>query len=251
MKSKAIVALLLGLAIPATLFSQQAGAGRAGHRGISPLGASHGVMGTVQESGADHFIIETYLGERYRIRFGTDTRFVKMTAAAGPRGNGAPQGDQGQPESRTPPATIQPSEIKPGDDIDVMGSVDAQKKESTATTIVLVPPERARPMKEALAGYGKSWLMGKVAALDGVQIHLSSQLDSRSYTVVADENIALRKRREPIALTDLQVGDLVRVDGALQDGLFHATTISVMSMPQGGFGRIPHNGPPRPREPQQ
>lgn len=251
MKLGAVLALVLGLAIPATLFSQQTGAGRAEQRGMGPFGASHGIMGTVQECAADHFTLETYLGQRYLIRFGADTRFVKMTATAGPRGSRTPQSGEGQPEARTPPAAIKPSEIRPGDDIDVMGTIDALKKESTATTIVLVPPERARQMKEALAGYGKSWLMGKLASIDGAQISLASQLDNRNYTVVADENTALRKRREPITLADLQIGDQVRIEGALKDGVFRAATISVMAMPQGGFGRIPHQGPPQPSEPQQ
>jgi hypothetical protein len=92
------------------------------------------------------------------------------------------------------------------------------------------------------ANFGKTWLMGKVTAIDGAKITLTGTLDNAPHTVVADENTAFRKRRDPITLADVQVGDTVRVDGAQKDGAFAATSVSVNGM-------IGGEGPGRTRNP--
>jgi hypothetical protein len=52
-----------------------------------------------------------------------------------------------------------------------------------------------------------------------------------------------RKRRDPITLADVQVGDMVRVEGTIKDGVFVATNVAVMSPPpNGGPDRGPNNG---------
>ena len=40
-----------------------------------------------------------------------------------------------------------------------------------------------------------------------------------------------RRRREPITLADIQVGDTVRVEGAVKGGTFTATTVGDMGAP--------------------
>ena len=52
--------------------------------------------------------------------------------------------------------------------------------------------------------------------------------------LIADENTSFRKRRDPITLADVQVGDMVRVEGAVKDGTFVATTVAVMVPPPNG-----------------
>jgi hypothetical protein len=72
-------------------------------------------------------------------------------------------------------------------------------------------------------------------------------LDNATHSFVADENTTFRKRREPITLADVQVGDNVRVEGAIKDGGILATTVVVMGMPPGGTLRVPREVSPAPQ----
>ena len=55
--------------------------------------------------------------------------------------------------------------------------------------------------------------------------------DNATHTFLADENTTFRKRRDPITLGDIQVGDMVRAEGAVKNGAFLATTVAVMGPP--------------------
>jgi len=94
------------------------------------------------------------------------------------------------------------------------------------------------------ANYGKTWLAGKVTAIDGVKVTLLGINDHIAHTFAADENTTFRKRREPITLADIQVGDTVRVEGAAKDGIFLATSVAAMSRPPEGTVTLPAT--PRP-----
>ena len=91
--------------------------------------------------------------------------------------------------------------------------------------------------------------MGKVTAIDGVKVTLMGAMDNTAHSFVADENTTFRKRRDPITLADIQVGDTVRVEGALKDGAFLATQVSAMGPPPGGTPTGPRVGAP-PTQPQ-
>jgi hypothetical protein len=95
------------------------------------------------------------------------------------------------------------------------------------------------------ANFGKTWLMGKVTAIDGTKITLTGTLDSAPHTIVADENTEFRKRRDPITLADIQVGDTVRADGAVKDGVFTATTVGVFGMQNGDTPSVPRGQTPQ------
>jgi hypothetical protein len=42
----------------------------------------------------------------------------------------------------------------------------------------------------------------------------------------------------------VQVGDVVRVEGAMKDGVFVASSVAVMGMPTGGMPRLPREAAP-------
>jgi hypothetical protein len=86
--------------------------------------------------------------------------------------------------------------------------------------------------------------MGKVTAIDGVKVTLTGVVDNTAHSFVADENTTFRKRRDPITLADIQVGDTVRVEGALKGSDFLATTVSAMGQPPGG-PNAPRNAAPQ------
>jgi hypothetical protein len=214
-----------------------------------------GLTGTVTAVAADHYTIRTDTGDTYTVHFSANTRIVKQAAGApgmrerGERGQGGEGSGRGQGMGMgaggNPPQPIKPTDIKVGDAIAAMGEVDATAKSVGAMMVLQIDPERAKQMREMQANYGKTWLLGKVTAIDGVKVTLLGAIDSIPHIFVADEDTTFRKRREPITLADIQVGDNVRVEGAMKDGAFAATAVNVMAMPQGGTPAIPRGAPPQ------
>jgi hypothetical protein len=203
--------------------------GRGG--GMMGMGVGRGTVGTVTEAVADHYTIKTELGEIYTVHFSVNTRIVKQPAGQPRRGQGQGQGDGGE---RTPPQAIKGTDIKVGDVIAASGEVDANAKSVGAVFVMLIDPERAKEMRAMEANFGKTWLMGRVTAINEVKVSLEGGPDHAVHTFVADENTTFRKRRDPVTLADVQVGDMVRVDGAIKDGTFLATTVAVMGPPPSG-----------------
>lgn len=207
------------------------------------FGMGRGIIGTVTEAAADHFTVKTELGEVYAIHFSVNTRIMKQPPGSGPRrgqGSGQNSGQvleqgsgqgAGEGEMRTPPQTIKASDIKVGDVIAANGEVDAGAKSVGAVFILLIDPERAKEMRAMEANFGKTWLAGRVTAINDVKVSLEGGPDRAAHAFVADENTTFRKRRDPITLADVQVGDMVRVEGAVKDGTFVATTVVVMGPP--------------------
>jgi len=238
MKLRFVSLWLCALSLAAPVWAQDGGAGARGGFGM-------GLTGTVTAVAEGSFTIQTYFGQSYTVRYDAQTRFLKQ--AIDERSRPGREGDSagGPPPERAKPESIDSKAIKPGVDISVMGATGAATK--IATAIVLVDPERARQMRERMAGYGKSWVMGKVASIDGLKIVLTGSADGVSYVLVLDENTSLRKRREPATLDEIAVGDLLRAEGKAVAAGFAATTINVMGAPQ---GQLPRSDPPQLRDPQ-
>jgi hypothetical protein len=276
MKIVFLSAVILSLAFSASTFAQdgsspapaqqnngggggngQRGYGRGGFGGGMGMGGGRGFMGTVTEVAGDHYTVKTEAGETYTVHFSANTRILKQVAGMG--GGGRRGGGQGQGEGQgqgggqgggmgrggNPPQPIKASDIKVGDAIGAMGEVDTAAKQVGAVVIVQMDPERAKQMMEMQANYGKTWIQGKVTAIDGVKVTVMGVVDNAPHPFVADENTTFRKRRDPITLSDIQVGDMVRAEGAVKDGTFTATSVSVMVMQQGGGPNVPREGSPQ------
>jgi hypothetical protein len=114
------------------------------------------------------------------------------------------------------------------------GEVDANAKSVGAIFVMLIDPERAKEMRAMEANFGKTWLAGRVTAINEAKVTLEGGPDHATHIFVADENTTFRKRRDPITLPDVQVGDMVRVEGAVKDGTFLATSVAVMGAPPNG-----------------
>jgi hypothetical protein len=253
MKARLLAAFVLALAI--TAYSQEApatpppgqpqaqpggqGQGRGGGRGGwggGMMGGARGILGTVTEVAADHYTIKTDTGLTYTIHYSVNTRILKQPA--GTRGPGGGQrgqaGGEGEGRGVNPPQPIKPTDIKVGDAITAMGEVDATAKSVGAIGIFQLDPERAKQMREMQANYGKTWIAGKVTAIDGVKVTVMGAIDNTAHSFVADENTTFRKRRDPITLADIQVGDTVRAEGAIKDGAFLAASVFAMGPPPAG-----------------
>lgn len=215
--------------------AQGRGPGQRGGRGAWGGGGmmGRGVMGTVTEVAPDHFTVKTETGELYTIHYSVNTRIMKG-------GGGRRRGQADNEPPMTPPEAIKASDIKVGDAIAAMGEMDASAKSVGAVAIFQIDPERARQMREMQANYGKTWLMGRVAAVNDVKVTIEGGPDNASHTFVADENTTFRKRRDPITLADIHPGDMVRVEGALKDGEFVATNVAVMGPRPDRPDQTPH-----------
>ncbi|MGA3162269.1 MAG: DUF5666 domain-containing protein [Terracidiphilus sp.] len=237
MKIRLLSAIAFGLALSVTATAQDANPrGGRGERGGwgGGMGMGGGITGTITEIAADHYTIKTDAGDNYTIHFSVNTRIVKQNLQRRGEGGG------------NPPQAIKPSDIKVGDAVGVMGEVDAAAKSVGAVVIAQLDPERARQLRELRANYGKTWLQGRVTAINETKVTLFGMMDNATHIFVADENTTFRKRREPITLADVQVGDMVRVEGALKDGTFLAAMVVVMGMPPGGTPVVPREAAPGP-----
>lgn len=190
--------------------------GGPGHGGMD---AGRGITGSVTAVAADHYTIKTDAGASYTVQFSANTKIIKQPAQ---------HQDDGV---RTPPQMLKATDIKVGDTLLAIGEVDSTANTVGAIAIIAVDPERAKQLSEAKANFGKTWLMGKVTAINESTITLTSQIDNAAHTFVANESTTFRKRRQPITLTDVQVGDMVRVEGAVKSGSFLAASVNVMGMP--------------------
>jgi len=210
------------------------GMGRGGNRNWAGFMAGRGIMGTVTEVGTDRYTLKTEMGDIYTVYFSANTRVIKQPAQRmNYQGTGM----------RTPPQEIKATDIRVGDAIAATGEVDSAAKSIGAMTVIKIDPEHAREMREMAANFGKTWLMGKVTEVKDTKVTLQSQVDNASHAFVADENTTFRRRREPVTLADLQVGDTLRVEGAVKDGVFIASAVAVMGPPVTG-GPAERPGPP-------
>jgi len=202
------------------------------------MGGGAGIAGTVTETAANHYTIKTDAGDIYTVYFSVNTRILKQEIRRrGERGEGG----------GNPPQILKPTDIKVGDAVGVMGEVDAAAKSVGAVVIAQLDPERARQIRERLANYGKTWLQGKVTAINETKVTLYGMMDSIKHTFEANEDTTFRKRREPITLADIQVGDVVHVEGTVKDGIFVAASVAVMVMPPGGTPTVPRDSAPAPQ----
>jgi hypothetical protein len=194
--------------------------------------AGRGIGGTVSEVAADHYTIKTLTGETFTVHFTANTRVLSQPAR--PAGENA---------MRVPPQEIKAADIRVGDVIMAIGAMDPAAKSVGAMTVMKLDPERARQMREMQANFGKTWLVGRVTAVNETKVTLHSPVDDADHTFVADENTSFRSRREPVALADIQAGANVRVEGAVKEGVFVASSVNVAGPPVSG-GPAPRQGPP-------
>jgi Domain of unknown function (DUF5666) len=206
--------------------AQGSGRGQRGGRGgWGPGMMGRGVIGTVTEVAPDHYTVKTESGDLYTVHYSVNTRIMK--GGGGPRRGAS---DDGGPPPN-PPEAIKATDIKVGDAIAANGEVDTAAKSIGAVVVFQIDPERAKQMREMQANYGKTWLMGRVTAISELKVTLQGGPGNETRTFAADENTTFRKRRDPITLADIQVGDMVRVEGALKDGSFLAKSVAVMGPP--------------------
>lgn len=244
-------------ATPTPSVGQNSGAGngggygrRGGRGGMGGGMMGRGVEGTVTAIAADHYTIKTYTGEIYTVNYSANTRFLKQPPGGQGEGRGQGEGGgsnggygrRGQGRGMNRMEQIKSTDIKVGDAVTAAGQIDATAKTVGAIAVVEMDPARAKEMAQLEANYGKTWLMGKVTAINDTKVTIMSSVDNAAHTFMADENTVFRKQRDPVTLADIQIGDMVRVEGASNDAGFTATMVNVM--PAGGAGPTMRRNPP-------
>jgi preprotein translocase subunit YajC len=221
--------------------AQDPSQGRRG-RGMGGFpGGGRGVLGSVTEVAADHYTIKTDSGETYIVHYSANTRIVKQGPGRrqGGGGNGAGEGAG----DRAAPQTLKPTDIKVGDFITAGGEVDAAAKSVGAVFIAQVDPERAKQMREMQANYGKTWLAGRITAIEGTTITIEGLIDHTPHTIAVDENTSLRQRRDSITLADIKPGQQLRAEGSVKNGAFLATQVTAMEPQNRDQNREPNRDP--------
>ena len=166
------------------------------------FGRGNGVRGTVTAAARGSFTIRTEEGENYQVFYSPNTRLMK---------------------DRQP---IAAADIHVGDMLMADGLVDAKAK--TVGAVFLFDID-ANEVRNARAGFGKTWVAGKVTAIHELKITIERANDKQAQIVAVDENTSFRKRREDVTLADVKVGDFISAQGALHAETFLATTLRIMT----------------------
>ncbi len=186
------------------------GQGQEQRRGMEDL-AAHGVRGTITAVAGDSLTVKTEEGDVYKVETGSNTRFRK---------------------ERDP---IKVTDLHVGDMVMAAGDKDEKAKTVGAVFVMVIDKTQ---YEKARADFGKTWTAGTIQSIDETKITVKRP-DNVLQTIVVDENTSFRKRRDSITLADIKVGDNVNARGALQNGNFLATVLSVGGLGGPGGSRRP------------
>lgn len=158
------------------------------------------VRGTVQAVHGDNVTVQTDEGKTYTIHISDNTHIYK---------------------NRQP---LKASDIHTGDMLIGAGSLDARNNLLRAIFVADVDAATVEKMK---ADLGKTWIAGKVLKIDETKITVE-RVDHRTQVIEADETTSFRKDGQSITLLDIHVGDPVRGKGAIKNGVFVPTQLTVI-----------------------
>ncbi len=234
LKQRFLVGFATLLAAGAQARGQQQGQG--GEPAMAGMGRM--VRGTVTAAAGDKLTVKTETGEVYQVALTPNTRLTK---------------------DRQP---VKVADVHVGDGVGAMGEIDQPNKTVHAMFVAVVDAEQVKKAREAM---GKTYIAGKVTAIDELKLTIL-RADGVSQVIAVDEDTSFRKGQrgmqmafagagggsappagspagtggESITLADVKVGDTVAGPGALKAGVFVPTTLGVGEpgeRGQGGGGR--------------
>lgn len=190
--------------------------GRSAMRDMPP--GTRGVMGTITAVTADKMTVKTQDGQDWEVTFGPNTRVM---------------------HDREP---AKPADMKVGFGVLAMGQPDAKQQNVLHAGMTVF--QTAAEVKDRLASLGKTWIAGRVTAMNGTKITVQIQvpgmktgtLQTSEQTIEVDETTSFHKGRDSVTLADLKAGDYVMGKGAVKQGTFVPTTLNIRS-PGEGRGR--------------
>jgi hypothetical protein len=157
----------------------QPGQGRGYGRGF---GGGQPVQGIVTASAGGTLTVKTAAGETYQITAGDNARIM---------------------ENRQP---IKLSDIKPGDSVMAMGQVDATKKTVQA---IMVNATDAATLAKAKENLGKTYITGKITAIDADNLKLTvMRPDNQSQVIAVDDGTSFQRGNRGVSADVAAAGGL-------------------------------------------
>jgi len=225
--------------------------GNGGRGGRGGFGGGQMVQGTVTAAAPGKLTIKTDAGDSYDVTVTDTTRVMENRQA------------------------IKLSDMKAGDLVTAMGTVDAAKKTVQAMMVNAIDAATVAKAKENL---GKTYLTGKITAIDSDNLKLTvMRTDNVSQVIQVDEGTSFQRGTrgvqadvqaagglptgggfggfgggrqggaggqgapppapESITLADIKVGDTVMASGGLKNGVFTPTKMGVTEPGAAGEGR--------------
>ncbi len=148
--------------------SSLAQAGQEGQDGArTAFAGGQMVRGTVTAATADKLTVKTDAGDIYQVALSANTRLNK---------------------DRQP---VKASDIKVGDSVGAMGTLDAPTKTVHAVFVTVVDAEQVKKMRENM---GKTYITGKVTAIDADALKITVlRQDNVSQVIGVDEQTSFRR----------------------------------------------------------
>ncbi len=202
------------------------------------------VRGTITAISADHLTLKTEGGESFEVAVTTNTRLMK---------------------DRQPVKIV---DIHAGDGAGAMGVIDQPTRTIHAVAVMVVDAAQVKKLREDM---GKTYISGKVAAIDELELTIKRQ-DGVTQKIAVDEGTSFKKggrgagammrgdgtgsvglaavpgapgagsAGESITLADVKVGDMVIGPGTLKAGVFVPTQLTVIDAASMGHRRRQADG---------
>jgi len=196
------------------------------------MGSGRMVRGTVTAVAGDKVTLKTESGDVFTVALSANTRVMK-----------------GRDQAKA-------ADVHVGDGIGAMGEIDQPTKTVHALYVSVVDAEQIKKMRESL---GKTWIAGKVTAIDDLKLTILRG-DKVSQVITVDEDTSFKRGGrgmqammqgdgaapmpprgdragggagagngggESITLADIKVGDNVAGQGSVKNGVFVPTQLSV------------------------
>lgn len=133
---------------------------------------------------------------------------------------------------------IKLSDIKVDDTVFARGHLDGSSMD--AVMLGVVNPEMLQRFQQGgmqqggmqfnREDLGKKFIAGEVKAINETKLTIARP-DNQNQDIEVDENTSFRRGRESITLADIKVGDFVRGQGELKDGIFVPKELNVGGRP--------------------
>jgi hypothetical protein len=164
---KMLVAAIV-TALPGMILGQDGQAGQDGPRqGGAAFAGGQMVRGTVTAATADHLTVKTETGDIYQVSLSANTRLTK---------------------DRQP---VKATDIKVGDGVGAMGVLDVPTKTVHAVFVGVIDAEQVKKARENM---GKTYITGKVTAIDMDALKVTiMRPDGVSQVIGVDEQTSFKK----------------------------------------------------------
>jgi hypothetical protein len=155
-------------ALPTIVLAQDGQAGQDGPRqGGAAFAGGQMIRGTVTAATADHLTVKTETGDVYQVSLSANTRLTK---------------------DRQP---VKATDIKVGDGVGAMGVLDAPTKTVHAVFVGVIDAEQVKKARENM---GKTYITGKVTAIDMDTLKVTiMRPDGVSQVIGVDEQTSFKK----------------------------------------------------------